>query len=101
MGTLPLDIELNPPCARRGSVLAVSIRTVSAAALGLALSYSDGNPHGAMHIDDASSEGSYVWRILVPPEAPSGAASVLVSSSNGKEAAARQVRFVVAGAKGC
>ena len=101
MGTLPLDITVDPPCARRGSAMAVNIRTVSAAALGLALSYADGDPHGAMHIDDASGEGSYVWRILVPLEVPPGPASVLVSSSNGKESAARQVRFVVAGAKGC
>jgi hypothetical protein len=101
MGTLPLDVTVDPACTRKGATLAVSIRTVSAAALGLVLSYSDGDPHGGMHIDDANGAGTYVWRVLVPPNAPPGEGNVLVSSSNGKESAARQVRFAVAGPKGC
>jgi hypothetical protein len=100
-GTLPLHVEVKPSCARRGSSLAVRITTVANAALGLAIGYSDNQPHGAMQISDADGAGSFVWKVLVAPDSPEGRASVLVSSSNGKESAAQQIVFAVAGAKGC
>ena len=100
-GALPLEVAVDPGCVAMAGVVAVTITTVPDAALAMVIGYADGQPHGAMHIDDADGSGGFVWRVIVPPDAPQGSANVLVSSSNGTESAARQVTFAVAGRTGC
>jgi hypothetical protein len=96
-----MTVKVTPTCVRRGQILNVEIWTVSRAALALIIGYSDGQPHGAMHIDDAREDGTYTWRVLVAPDVPLGKGKVLISSSNGNESDARDVLFEVASGTKC
>jgi hypothetical protein len=96
-----MTVTVTPACVKRGEILTVRIWTVSRAALGLIVGYSDGQPHGAMHIDDAREDGTYVWKVLVAPDVPPGSGKVLISSSNGNESDARDVLFTVASGSKC
>lgn len=99
----PLDVVVEPACVAHGDPIAATIRTVAHAELSMIVAYADGQPHGQMGFADADADGIYVWRWMIPAQAPAGEGTVLVMSvsPDGERADTETAPFDVAGPEGC
>ena len=80
---VPININVDPECAKRGQVVAVYVDSdLVNAAVTLVPSFADGNSRGLYGIGRTDTEGSFRWTFAVPPDVPYGSASMMVSVSS-------------------
>jgi hypothetical protein len=92
-----------PTCVAAGEVVAITIRTRSGSTIGFAATFADSAGHGAMGFGEASGDGTFVWHLAVPPDAPPGDARALVGveTAGDRRTGRTVVPFLVAGPGGC
>lgn len=103
---LAVVASAHPVCATHGGTIEVRITTAPGATLGLAAAFADHQPHGAMGFGEAGADGGYVWRVVVPADAPVGEATAVVGADLVGEGGDRRsghaaVPFRVSGIGGC
>ena len=106
---LPLDVVVDPTCARRGTTVTVDVTTRPNAGLASMAVYHGNKPHSATGgLGEADRQGRWTWTFVVDPDAPYGQARVEIigrdrtpgpgpyeASSNGDDAH-RTIYFEVA-----
>lgn len=104
--SLEVAATTSPTCVLVGGAVEVAIVTEPGATLGLAAMYADHDAHGAMGFGEADAGGRYVWRLVVPADAPSGqAVAVIGADRTGPDGTRRTghvlAPFTVAEVAGC
>jgi hypothetical protein len=96
-----LSATVAPSCVVANQPFVVTIASTPQASLALAVSFADDQAHGLMTFADADDAGRFTWRLVAPPDAPSGPATVLIAArdAEGRDTGAT-VGFAVAG-KSC
>jgi hypothetical protein len=102
-GQVEVDAVATPSCATAGETVSVAVRTRRAATVGFAATFADAASHGAMGFGEAADDGTFVWRLVVPVDAPAGGATALigVETAGDRQTGRTVAPFTVAGPGGC
>jgi hypothetical protein len=102
-GQIDVEAVATPSCAMPGEIVAVSVHTRGGSTLGFAATFSDAASHGAMGFGEAADDGTFVWRLSVPADAPVGPAKALIGdeTAGDRQTGRTVVPFTEAGPGGC
>lgn len=79
-----MEVNVSPPCARRGEEVSVNMKTRPVSKTTAAVAFSNRESYGNYTIGNADDQGIWTWRFTVPPTAPFGKATVLASAADSR-----------------
>lgn len=111
-GAAPGETEVNPSshfpvafdmpsCIERTRPARATIRTAKLSMIIASAAYADGENHGGVWTGSTDGSGSYALAWTPPPDAPLGAAKILVGVNGEQGGATAQRHFVLAAPGGC